>query len=88
MDRKILLHLKDGNKIYSESELIEEGKRQEKEGVKPMYCFWDYKHNEPITSAGWLVYSTYEDGCGVVYRIQGDGDYRLVTGWQGEFALV
>lgn len=37
-----------------------------------------------FTPAGWLIWSTFEDGCGVVYR-RSDGKMIVVTGWQGEF---
>ena len=85
MDKIILLHLENENKIYKMSELIEEAKRQEKDGIKPHYSFFDYKKKENITPKGWLVFSTWADGCGVVYKMPETNSYKLVTGWQGDF---
>ena len=45
MERKFLLHLKSGNKIITEKEAIENALQQEEEGVKPHYCYYDYKNN-------------------------------------------
>ena len=84
MERKFLLHLKSGNKIFTEKEIIESALQQEANGVQPHYSFYDYKAKEKITPAGWLVWSTMEDGCGVVYR-RSDGKMIVVTGRQGEF---
>ena len=84
MEGKFLLHLKSGNKIFTEKEIIENALQQEANGVQPHYSFYDYKAKEKITPAGWLAYSTMEDGCGVVYR-RSDGKMIVVTGWQGDF---
>lgn len=86
MERTFLLHLKSGNKIITEREAIDNALQQEKEGIQPHYSFYDYKAKEKITPAGWLVWSTYEDGCGVVYR-RSDGKMIVVTGWQGDFCF-
>lgn len=86
MERTFLLHLKSGNKIITEREAIDNALQQEKEGIQPHYSFYDYKAKEKITPAGWLVWSTSEDGCGVVYR-RSDGKMIVVTGWQGDFCF-
>lgn len=83
--RAYILHLKDGNRLVTEAEAIQEAERQEKAGTVPRYAWRDYKTGEPITPPGWLVWSKYADGCGVVYR-RSDGKMILVTGWQGDFA--
>ena len=86
MARTFLLHLKSGNKIITEREAIDNALQQKKEGIQPHYSFYDYKAKEKITPAGWLVWSTSEDGCGVVYR-RSDGKMIVVTGWQGDFCF-
>lgn len=80
---KIVLHLKDGNKIYTKTELIENAIEQEKDGVKPHYYLRNNKGGF-FAGAGWLVYSTYQDGAGVVYKSE-NGNYNLVEGWQSDF---
>ena len=82
MERNYLIHRKGDNLILSASEVIQNAQEQEKEGVKP-----SYKHFA-LDVPGWLVWSTWEDGAGVVYKRPEDGKYIIVTGWQGEFTLV
>ena len=82
--RTYILHLKDGNRLVTEAEAIQEAERQKKAGMVPRYAWWYYKTGETITPPGWLVWSTYADGCGVVYR-RSDGKMILVTGCQGDF---
>ena len=82
MDRNYLIHRKEGNLILSASEIIENAKSQESDGVKP--CFKHFALDVP----GWLVWSTWHDGAGVVYKRPEDGKYIIVTGWQGEFTFV
>ena len=84
------IHKADGSILHlTRDELIQNARDQKADGVKPSYSFWDYKRNEAITPPGWLVYSTYEDGAGVVYPIQGDADHMgFVRGWQGEFCMI
>ena len=84
MKRNFLLHFKSGNRIFTEKEIIENALQQEANGVQPHYSFYDYKAKKKITPAGWLVYSTMEDGCGVVYR-RTEEKMIVVTGWQGDF---
>lgn len=86
-ERRFVIHTKDGNKVITESEAIKNAQEQEQEGITGHYSFYDYKNKEQITPPGWLVWSTHEDGCGVVYR-RSDGKMILVTGWQGEFAYI
>lgn len=85
--RGYILHLKDGNRLVTEAEAIQEAERQEKAGTVPRYAWRDYKTGEQITPPGWLVWSTYADGCGVVYR-RSDAKMILVTGWQGDFTCI
>lgn len=86
-ERIFILHLKAGNKIVKESDAIAEAERQEKAGIMPRYAWRDYKTGEPITPLGWLVWSTYADGAGVVYRRKKDGKMVVTTGWQGDFMV-
>lgn len=87
MERSYILHLKDGAKIVTESDAISNALEQEKEGVKPHYAFYDYKAGQNLTAPGWLVWSTWADGCGVVYRRK-DGKMILTTGFQGDFCFI
>ena len=68
----------------TEKEIIENALEQERQGIKPHYAWFDYKTQEPITPPGWLVWSSIEYGCGVVYR-RGDGKMIITTGVQGDF---
>ncbi len=89
MIRNYLIHTKEnGNMILNENDIISNAQEQERNGINPHYSFWDYKKNESITPAGWLVWSTLADGCGVVYKGQQTGQYHIVTGWQGEFMYI
>lgn len=83
--KNYILHAKSGNILISEADAIAEARKQEKSGVAPAFSWRDYKTGEKVTPPGWLVWSTYEDGCGVVYR-RSDGKMVLVTGWQGDFS--
>ena len=85
--RKFLIHTKNGNQIITEEEAIKNAQDQENSGLVPAYSFYDSRKNETITPPGWLIWSTYEDGCGVVYRGTG-GSFHLVTGWQGDFIFI
>ena len=87
MDDIILLHTQEGNKTFKRSEMIDNAKQQEADGIKPGYCFYDYKNGKNITPPGWLVYSTYQDGAGVVYKTDKE-TYIFIRGWQSEFCLV
>lgn len=85
MERAFILHLKSGTKIITESDAIKNALEQENEGVEPHYSFYDHVRHEQVTPPGWLIWSTYHDGCGVVYR-RDDGKMVVTTGMQGDFA--
>ena len=51
---KVVLHLRDGNKVYTKSELIANAIEQEKDGVKPHYYLRD-NNGGFYPGAGWLV---------------------------------
>ncbi len=81
-------HLKDGSQLLlSDDEIIKNALEQEKQGVKPHYAFYDYKNHKAVAPAGWLVWSLYDGGCGVVYRRK-DGKMIIDTGLQGDFVYV
>lgn len=82
--RSYILHFKDHNQLISETEAIQNALDQEKEGIKPSFIWYDSRRKETVGRPGWLVWSTWADGCGVVYR-RDDGKMILVTGWQGDF---
>lgn len=84
MERNYLIHTRDGNKVLTAAEIIANALEQEAAGIKPHLSYADPKTREPITPPGWLVWSTWDDGAGVVYRRE-DGKMIIVTGWQGEF---
>ena len=86
MNENYLVYTKNGNKVFSKEEIINNALEQEKKGIKPHYAFYDYKKHKPITPSGWLVWST-DSGAGVVYRRK-DGEMIIVTGWQGDFAYI
>ena len=87
MERTFLIHTKDGNKVLKESEIIANAQEQERAGIAPHLCFYGKDTSDIITPAGWLVWSTWDDGAGVVYK-RNDGKYIIVTGWQGEFVSI
>lgn len=87
MERTFILHLKNENKVITEADAFREAERQKKAGISPRYAWRDGKTGEPITPPGWLVWSTYADGVGVVYR-RNDEKMILVTGWQGDFCYM
>lgn len=72
----------DKTKVIKEAEAIAEALKQEKSGVKPHYVF-----KGTDCPAGWLVWSSYTDGCGVVYRTK-SGKMAVATGWQGDFDII
>ena len=88
MEKNYILHFK-GQKsvVITESQAIAEALAQEKDGVKPRYAWRDCKTGENLTPPGWLIWSNWEDGAGVVYR-RSDGKMIVVTGWQGDFVVV
>lgn len=49
-------HLKDGTQLLlTDDEIINNALEQEKQGIKPHYCFYDYKEEKATTPPGWLV---------------------------------
>lgn len=87
MEERYILHTGKGVQIVTESQAINNALDQEKSGVIPRYSFLDYKTGEKLTPPGWLVFSTFEDGCGVVYR-RSDGKMIITTGFQGDFVVI
>lgn len=86
MVENYIIKARDGSKLFTSEQIIENAKEQEREGIEPHFAWYDYKTREPITPPGWLVWSTMY-GCGVVYR-RNDGKYIIVTGWQGDFVFI
>lgn len=87
MEEIYILHTKNGAQLVTASQAISNALEQEKNGISPRYAFRDYKSGENITPPGWLVWSTWADGCGVVYRRE-DGKMIVVTGFHGDFVIV
>ena len=87
MEERYILHTKNGVELVTESQAISNALDQEKSGVIPRYSFRDYKTGEKLTPPGWLVWSTFVDGCGVVYR-RSDGKMIVTTGFQWDFVLI
>lgn len=86
-ENNYVLHTEKGVQIVTESQAINNALDQEKSGVIPRYSFRDYKTEEKLTPPGWLVWSTFADGCGVVYR-RTDGKMIVTTGFQGDFVVI
>lgn len=86
-ENNYVLHAKNGVVLVTESQAINNALDQEKSGVIPRYSFRDYKTGEKLTPPGWLVFSTFADGCGVVYR-RSDGKMIITTGFQGDFVVI
>ena len=87
MEERYILHTKNGVELVTESQAISNALEQEKSRVIPRYSFRDYKTGEKLTPPGWLVWSTFVDGCGVVYR-RSDGKMIVTTGFQWDFVLI
>ena len=75
-ENNYILHTKTGVELVKESQAVNNALEQEKSGISPRYAF-----------RGWLVWSTYADGCGVVYRRH---DWKMIftTGMQGDFTVI
>lgn len=86
-ENNYVLHTEKGVQIVTESQAINNALDQEKSGVIPRYSFRDYKTGEKLTPPGWLVWSTFADGCGVAYR-RSDGKMIVTTGFQGDFVVI
>lgn len=88
LEKRFCGYKKDGSQLFlSNEEIIKNALEQEKNGIKPHYVFYDYKRKEAITPAGWLVWSLWNGGCGVVYRRE-DGEMIICTGVQGNFCYI
>ena len=87
-EKLYLIGEKDGKILTAtESEIINNALEQEKDGINPHFAFYDYKNQQPVTNKGWLIWSSVNHGCGVVYR-RYDGKMVIVTGVQGDFAYM
>ena len=85
--KRTLGHNRDGKAILAtDAEIFKNALQQEVDGIKPRYCFYDYNKREPVTPAGWLVWSL-NDGCGIVYRRE-DGKMIICAGVQGDFCYM
>ncbi len=73
-----LIKTKKGTIMVSEEECIANALEQERQGIEPSYSGYGLP-------CGWLIWSTWESGCGVVYRRVSDGKMIVLTGWQGDF---
>lgn len=87
MAENYIIKTRDGSKLFTSEQIINNAKEQESAGVRPSFAWMDYKTGEPSTPPGWLVWSTM-DGCGVVYRRKSDGNYIISTGMQGDFVCI
>ena len=82
---RVLGRKKDGSILMAtDQEIIQNALNQENSGIDPHYAFIDYKSEEQVTPLGWLVWSLWDGGCGVVYR-RYDGKMIITTGVQGDF---
>ena len=79
-EKKYILHFASGNKIISEKEAIANAIEQKISGVTPLY------KRSGSDARGWLVWSTFEDGAGVVFQRE-DGSAYVSTGLQGDFSI-
>lgn len=70
--------------LRSDEEIIANAIEQEKSGVVPHYAMRDNKTGDIISPRGWIVWSLYDGGCGVVYRNR-FGRMVIATGHQGDF---
>ena len=84
--KNYLLHTKSSNKIITKRDAIENALYQE--SIEPHYARYDKKNHKQLSPLGWLVWSTYEDGCGIVYRKKETGEMIVTTGWQGDFSCL
>lgn len=68
--------------IVSDKEIIENALQQEKEGIKP-----DFSPRYMPDVKGWLIWSNYKYGAGIVYRRKSDSKMIIITGVQGDFTI-
>ena len=83
MSKNYIIRTKNGNKIVSYNEVVENVKNRIEAGEKPHYIL-----NIPCTDKkpGFLVWSTM-GGCAVAFP-NAAGGYNIVEGWQGDFAYI
>lgn len=85
---KYLIHLSDGTvKEYTREQIILNAKKQESLGFKPRYKLRSQNGVKSDFPAGWLIWSTWKDGCGVVYK-KSDETYDILIGRQGDFNYI
>ena len=84
-ERIYFLHLKTGNKRIACEDAIKNAEYQKSQGVAAHYALFDNTNREKLSNPGWLIWSTRQDGAGVVVP-RDDGKLVLLTGWQGDFA--
>lgn len=88
MEKSYILHRKgQAAELVTAEQVINNALEQERAGIVPRYSWRDTKTGENATPPGWLVWSTWADGCGVVYRRR-DCKMILITGMQGDFCIV
>lgn len=88
LEKRFCGYKKDGTQLLlSDADIIQNALEQEKDGVKPRYAFYDRKNKKAVTPAGWLVWSLWDGGCGVVYRRE-DGKMIICAGVQGDFCCL
>ena len=88
MEEVYILHRKGcAAELVTAKQAIKNALEQEESGIIPRYAFRDYKTGESVTPPGWLIWSTYADGCGVVYR-RNDGKMIITTGMPGDFCMI
>lgn len=85
MGNNYIIHLQTGNRIITEEEAIANAEEQKAKGIKPHYVLFDGDKKEKLSNPGWLIWSTWEDGVGVVVP-RDDGKFVLLTGWHSDFA--
>lgn len=84
-ERIYFLHLKTGNKRITWENAIKNAEYQKAQGEVPHYALFDSTKKKKLSNPGWLIWSTWQDGAGVVVP-RDDGKLVLLTGWQSDFA--
>lgn len=72
--------------IFTEAEIIQNAKEQEAAGYTPRYARRYGK--DDYSPAGWLVCSSYNSGCIVVYKRASDNKYIITKGCQGDYVVM
>ena len=77
-----VIHPREGLRIISYSEALNEAKRQKAENALTFrYNFGRGEYSKP----GYLIYSTYADGAGVFILSEDESGGYMLKGWQGDF---